>query len=303
MIPQFPQFKKLTLKDKSEVESITEKYEPYSDFNFVSVWSYNTTNSIKVSILNGNLVFLFSDYLTNQNFLTFIGSGDVLDTIEKLLSYAHDNNLLTELQMIPEVCVQNILNTPHAFNVREEISHHDYILDIEKIKTYAGNDFRAKRNFVNRFVKLYKEDAVVTQLDLNKWLVRRKILKVLKVWKKQTDQTKGEIANEMVAIHRVLRYAKKIDIFALGVFIKNKLVGFSINELTHEKYGIIHYEKADKDFVGIFPFLKQQTAIILSELGCSFINYEQDLGIEGLRKAKKSYCPVGFLKKYTISRK
>ena len=66
-------------------------------------------------------------------------------------------------------------------------------------------------------------------------------------------------------------------------------------------YGIIHFEKAAVSYVGTSHFLKQQTAIDLQNQGCKYINYEQDLGLPGLRKAKAMCLPIAYLKKYSVS--
>ena len=79
------------------------------------------------------------------------------------------------------------------------------------------------------------------------------------------------------------------------------LVGFSIIEVAHDGYGFIQFEKADTTFVGVFQYLKRETARVLQAAGCRFINYEQDLGIAGIRKAKLSYHPVYMLKKFAVS--
>ena len=66
MIPQFPEFKSLELSDKKDIESFTKRFPPYSDFNFVSMWSWDIKEEIRISQLNGNLVVRFTDYLTGK---------------------------------------------------------------------------------------------------------------------------------------------------------------------------------------------------------------------------------------------
>src|SRR3989338_2938897 len=56
MIPQFPQFKRVEITDREAVEAHTHKYEPYSDFNFTSLWAWDTNGERMISELNGNLV-------------------------------------------------------------------------------------------------------------------------------------------------------------------------------------------------------------------------------------------------------
>ena len=93
MIPEFPQFKNLELTDKKEVEKITGKYPPYSDFNFVSMWSWDIKGEMRLSILNGNLVVRFTDYITGNPFYSFLGNNEVNDTVEKLLELSKKEGL------------------------------------------------------------------------------------------------------------------------------------------------------------------------------------------------------------------
>jgi hypothetical protein len=62
---------------------------------------------------------------------------------------------------------------------------------------------------------------------------------------------------------------------------------------------VIHFEKAvlAEEFRGIYQFINQAFALILPGK-YETVNREQDLGDPGLRQAKESYHPVGFVKKY-----
>ena len=80
MIPEFPEFKKLELSDKEDVEAFTKKFPPYSDFNFVSMWSWDIKGEMRLSILNGNLVVRFTDYITGDPFYSFLGNNKTNET-------------------------------------------------------------------------------------------------------------------------------------------------------------------------------------------------------------------------------
>ena len=56
MIPEFPKFKNLELSDKNDIEKFTSKFLPYSDFSFVSMWSWDIKGEMRIAQLNGNLV-------------------------------------------------------------------------------------------------------------------------------------------------------------------------------------------------------------------------------------------------------
>ena len=56
MLPEFPKFKSIELSDKEDVEKITHKYPPYSDFNFVSMWSWDIKGEMRISEFYGNFM-------------------------------------------------------------------------------------------------------------------------------------------------------------------------------------------------------------------------------------------------------
>ena len=102
-------------------------------------------------------------------------------------------------------------------------------------------------------------------------------------------------------ISDLLIYGQHFDTFSLGLSINGELSAFVIIEILQRNYGIIHFKKAILSFAGITEYLVQQTALYLQRLGCQYINGEQDLGLDGLRKSKTLYRPQNYLKKYTIS--
>ncbi|RDC49395.1 DUF2156 domain-containing protein, partial [Acinetobacter sp. RIT592] len=87
-----------------------------------------------------------------------------------------------------------------------------------------------------------------------------------------------------------------------GIYIDSKLEAFSIGEMLNDNMAVIHVEKANADIRGLYPYINQQ--FLLNEFSdVEFVNREEDLGIEGLRKAKLSYHPVKFAEKYTVIEK
>lgn len=302
MIPKFPIFKKLAIEGKKEIEKIIKRYPPYSDYNFVSLWSYNTKGSIEISLLNNNLVVKFFDYFGIEHFYSFIGNKKVKKTINTLLSHSVANGIGQKLILIPEINLSFKTKVSDNFLVKEDHNNFDYILSVSKLSQLKGNKFGAKRNFVNRFIKNYPE-AIIDVFDVNDPKLQKQIENLFFIWEKQTNKNRSETKNELIAIRRLLKSTYFFNLMSVGIFIKNKLIAFSINEVTHKNYAIIHFEKADTSYIGVFQYLKQQTAMYLEKLGCAYINYEQDLGIPSLRKAKQSWQPIKYLKKFKIYKK
>ncbi len=105
------------------------------------------------------------------------------------------------------------------------------------------------------------------------------------------------LSSEDRGIVEIMKNFQNLDVTAAGIKIDGKLAAFTIGERVSEETAVIHIEKADSSFTGIYQainylFLKNE----FSDL--KYVNREEDLGIEGLRQAKLSYNPVMFGKKY-----
>ena len=91
-IPQFPNFKPLDLNDQADINTLIKQHPPYSDYNFISMWTWDVDQSIQISQLYNNLVVIFSDYITSDNFLSFLGTNNIADTVDVLLTYSNNND-------------------------------------------------------------------------------------------------------------------------------------------------------------------------------------------------------------------
>lgn len=300
MIPEFPDFIKLSFKHKPHIEKHLSKYPPYSDFNFTSLISWGGEDTY-ICELNGNLVIKFKDYTTSEPFYTFIGIKKVNDTIKTLLEGAKKNGLHPKLKLIPEVSLRTDPKIIEQYHIEEDRDNFDYIYLLEETKDFKGNKHGDKRNFINRFKRLYQSSHKL--LDITHPEDQKEILDLFHHWQKQKKRTNEEVENELSAIKKILELAYDLKLICIGIYIDNKLVAFSINEILTDGYTMNLFEKADTNYQGIFPYLRNITAIYLLKKGCKFLSHEQDLGIEGLRKSKMSYNPHFFLKKYTITHK
>ena len=85
-----------------------------------------------------------------------------------------------------------------------------------------------------------------------------------------------------------------------GVLLADgRVVGFSLGEIVGDTL-FVHIEKADRTCKGAYQMLVNQFALRYAGEGVAYINREEDMGDEGLRRAKQSYHPVALLKKYHV---
>ncbi|MCD6584595.1 MAG: DUF2156 domain-containing protein, partial [Desulfobacteraceae bacterium] len=121
-----------------------------------------------------------------------------------------------------------------------------------------------------------------------------------------------QLANENIAIAKVLSNWECLDGIIGGcILVKGTMVAYTIGERLIDDTLVVHFEKGDTDYKGVYQavnqmFLEHETPDLSDTVsgmrreGIQRVNREQDLGDEGLRKSKKSYHPVKFLKKYQV---
>ncbi len=297
MIPIFPNFKPLEFSDKDEIESCIELYPPYSDFEFASLWSWNIKEDMEVSWLNDNLVIRFTDYVTGSPFYTFLGDKNTSDTADRLLRLSEENKYGSILNLVPEISTQN-LNLAN-FDVFESREHFDYIYNVKEHITYSGGKLKARRNFLNSFLKNYPEYKAKL-LDLGDERTKEEILNLCSRW----EDNKGySIPNESEAHKRFLRYADRFSYTAIGIFVEDRLIGYCTTVLLKNGNANALFEKIDTNYHGVHALLRSEVAKDLDKRGYPYLNYEQDLGIDSLRRSKLAFSPSFFLKKYTVSKK
>ena len=294
MLPIFPDFKKISIEHKKDVEQITKSFKSYSDFNFVSLFCWNTSDNLEASILNGSLVLKMSDYVTSKDFFTFIGRKDVDKTARILLSETD------ELRLIPEDVVNQMKN-PDILSIIDDRDNHDYILSANILAGFKGGHFLEKRRLRNNFIKEFGGSLHAEPIDIKDRRIQEQLMSTVKMWSDiKGDKTN---ANELIAIDRMVSHADYFDLKSLAVYIGDEMVGFIINERHSNDSVVSHFSKTDVSMPGATAYLVNENGKYLLSLGYEFINYEQDLGISGLRRSKSLWQPVDYLRKYTIKLK
>lgn len=299
MLPTFPKFKKIELSDRTHIESHTSKHSPYSDFNFTNLWAWDVTEARMVSELNGNLVVLFTDYITCEPGLSFIGNNCIASTVRTLIDYSICADVASVLRYIPEESVKGVMS--ENFRVEEDERNYDYVFSVLELANMEGKKFKQKRRLVSKFLGNHPH-AQFLKLDFNDKNTHKQITSTLYKWwhnKKITDK-KYELEHEELAINRLLDTAEQHNLILTGVLLEGEMIAFSIDEILPNKNALSHFIKADLAYKGIYEFLNREISRYLMDQGVEFWNWEQDLGIEGLRQAKKSYRPAKYFKKYKV---
>lgn len=192
-------------------------------------------------------------------------------------------------------------NYEGKFQYTEERDLFDYIYDGESMRTLKGRKNVKKRNHINFFLKEYEGRYEYRLLDENDFDA---CLQLVEEWtnnKEENNEVSEEMEEELIGMKKLFANYDilKDRLRIAGIFIDEKLEAFTMGEYINPNMALIHIEKANPSIRGLYPFINQQ--FLVNEFSdAEFVNREEDLGIEGLRKAKLSYHPCRFVEKYTV---
>ncbi len=186
---------------------------------------------------------------------------------------------------------------PKIFSIQEQPDHFDYIIRLDELKDYNHPKMKTRKRSVRRFLE--KISPEIRLLDLSDIGSQNKVLQSF-IEKSVQDNKITE--NEFLAVLRFVGEHKTNNVLLLGAFLDSELIGFCFDEIVDKDYVNFHFWRANtKISPSTYDYLMQENAKYLHGLGHSFLNIEQDLGIENLRKYKGSLGDHFFLKKYTVS--
>jgi len=170
----------------------------------------------------------------------------------------------------------------------------DYLYDGEALRTLSGNALHKKRNHVNKFMKTYP-DFVYARLTRQD---RDECLALVKSWCEAKGIDCCNVAeSDYSMIRRLFDDFDLLDIHGGLIRIGGQVRAFAMGSIGNGNRAFIHFEKADQEIVGIYAAINQM--VLQNEFPhVDAVDREEDLGIPGLRKAKQSYEPIAWLKKY-----
>lgn len=206
-----------------------------------------------------------------------------------------------KIYLADEEAVQALGLDPEKFEVTEQEDLKDYLYDGDAMRKLSGRKLHKKKNLVNSFMKNYDGRYEYRRLCCSD---RLDVWNFLDHWREQKGENVEEhLDYEVEGIHEILKNCRSLSVRMGGIYIDGKLEAFSIGSYNdYEKMAVIHIEKANPEFNGLYQFINQQ--FLIHEFpDAELINREDDLGLEGLRQAKMSYNPIGFARKYLIRQK
>ncbi|MDP4152341.1 MAG: phosphatidylglycerol lysyltransferase domain-containing protein [Bacillota bacterium] len=290
------EFKKITIEDRDKVNEYLSKsgrYNTESSFGILYLWKdvYDT----HIAFMDG---FLVVRLFRNGEMLFYqpCGSGNIISVIEKLKNYAEEKG-----EKLRIVCASAEFSKKVSENFQVEVTekrdYFDYLYLSSDLANLQGKKFHAKRNHINKFMTIHTSEFVPITAE-NKGLVQE----INRKWCRENDMCAEEtIKFERCALENLIDHMDELKGRGLIAFVDGSPAGFTAGTPQYDGSDmfIVHFEKALSGFEGTYAAINNQFALAL-EPNYKYLNREDDVGIEGLRKAKLSYNPVKLVEKFEI---
>ncbi len=228
-----------------------------------------------------------------------VGGSAPYDAIPELIKDAQERGFPFKMWGVTADCVEELeKNYPGKFVFQLDRNGSDYIYETADLINLSGRKFHGKRNHLAQFDRDYDwsyED--ISQENI------KDCIDVADQWCKANggcEQRGSQM--EGCALKRAFDHFDELELAGGLIRIEGKPVAFTIGEEINSEVYLLHFEKALDGYNGLYAAINHEFAAH-HLAGYKYVNREEDMGIEGLRKAKLSYRPAILLEKYSVTLK
>ncbi len=294
------EFKKLELEDKRVFNRFLNNY-PFlsSEYSFANLFIWKDNYKTKYCIYEDTLIIAKTDSAGRLSFMEPIGyKEEKLPEIIKILKdLCREKGSDCLFREATEAFAEKIMHlNDEELVLFEDRDNFDYIYESEKLATLAGKKLHRKRNHYKAFVNGF--DYKIINLSQDNQIT--KITDAIDHWYSSKEEIDPRVLHELKAIPKLLENMHLLNLQGIAVEVNEEIAAFTIGEKLNDDVAVIHIEKGNIDYKGVYSFINK-TFVNECFKDVKYINREQDLGIEGLRKAKLSYYPDLLEKKFRIN--
>ena len=327
-------FKTPELSDRTAVaKAVADSGYTGSDASFANIFLLRQKYGTQIALQDGFLFRYYNGQGSRRGYAFPLGEGDLPQALAAIEADARDSGRPLEFCLVDEPRAQilrDYFNTKAGSNGAEPPLHFeenrgdsDYIYSAESLATLAGNQYKKKRNHVSRFSRTYS-DYEIRPLTAENFVdaleVEKKWLKIEKLndlanpdcectceceeaaWAERSEDEKSKLS-EYCAICEALENFDALGMKGAVLYIGGIPAGMTMASEILPGVWDIHFEKVIDEYAvnGGYAIINKLFAEKLWATGAHLINREEDINIEGLRKAKLSYYPQTILDKTHVT--
>ncbi|MCP1102299.1 hypothetical protein M2454_001827 [Aequitasia blattaphilus] len=295
-------FKKATLEDKDIISHYFNHHTGRScERTFANIYLWSKSSPVTFAIIEDTLVFKREV----EGDLAFTYPAGKIENIDKTIGileqYSEEKGFPFKMYFVTENQFEEIEEAyPDKFQIEYVRDVADYVYEQEKLATLAGKKLHGKRNHINKFLKV--NEGRWAYEPMSKENLEDCFQMNLKWCQQKGCFEDEEQTAEMMVAQNALRLFEELELTGGVIRLDGEVIAYTIGERVSSDTFVVHIEKAFADIDGAYPMINQQFVIHACE-GYTYVNREDDAGVEGLRKAKLSYYPAFLLQKGEVTLK
>ncbi len=292
-------FKPIDIMDREIFNKLLKctQYEN-SEFSFANIFIWKDIYDIKLCI-NDDVIYISSTIPETGRYTHFqpiFNDENVMDTV--LENIKEDEKKHGEEFCISSAnkwLVELINKRNMGYDIVEVPEMHDYVYLTSDLSELVGKKYHKKRTHINHFLNKYDyEYQIIDDSNKDDCLI---------IFDKWAEQMGEDFKKERSVIENAISNTNNLELFGAIIYINGKPAAFAIAEGFLEDTALIHIEKAVPEYREVYTLLNNEFAKREINSKYEYINREEDMGIEGIRRAKKSYHPIKMIKKFDVYEK
>lgn len=288
-------YQPITLQMKADYEQCLAKAgEKGCEYGFANLFLWGRQ---KLAFINGG-VSVFSQFNRQSIYLFPIGQ-QLKEMVDAIILDASCRGIpcrLTGLSQGDCSLLEDLY--PGRFRFHTARDSFDYLYSVEDLAELKGRRFQKKRNHLNRFLQTHP-NAVTEQITGEN---TPEVEKMVENWYslRLLEDPSQDFHMERAAIKKAFRYRRELELEGLLLRVDGQIAAMTLGSRLSDSTYDIHFEKALDHFDGVYAAINRSFARYIRDSypEIRLLNREDDMGLEGLRKAKMSYNPTSFREKY-----
>lgn len=294
------EFHPVRLEDRAVIERYTMPSGITNcDLAFANMYCWQEVYRSAWAEVDGFLVIRFQiDGGSKIGYMQPVGPGDFAPIVPLLRADAHAHGQrLRIIGLTDEGCAMIRRMHIGQFAFESDPALEDYLYAADDLRNLPGRRYQPKRNHINRFTAEYP-DYRYEPLEPRHFA---ECMRLEGEWRRAHEGHRSELCAEQRAMQRAFEHFEELGMTGGCIYVGDRMVAFTYGSAVNERTFDTHVEKADTEYDGAFTIINKLLAQHLPER-FTIINREEDLGIEGLRRAKRSYHPAALGRKFTAIR-
>ena len=290
------EFKKPEITDKQWVnDCLVHANSMNCEYTFGNLFIWNSAYSTEICRYKDFLICRWGKD-DDINYSLPLGEGDFTDAVDAIIDYAKSNGETPVIYGITEGYLGLMQEAfTGKFTYKYDEGNNDYIYSTEKMASLSGKKYHGKRNHITNFKKNNPDWSFekISKDNIDECLALHS------KWIENKDPDDEDYSWEFEAVKKAFEYFDELDMVGGLIRVNGEVIAYTLGEPQMNGHCFVsHFEKAPADMIGAYPIINQEfTKNCLMQY--EYVNREEDLGIEGLRKAKQSYHPEIWLEKCT----